>query len=193
MRWLPWSLVVLRLCLAPAIVVLATSTAAGFWLAAVVLVALLSDIYDGVLARHFACDTPRIRLADSLVDTVFYLGVLWALFLRVPATLLRYWPLLASLLMLEGLRYVVDLRKYGRAASYHSYLAKLWGLVMAAAVMSVLALGRWPGLLAASMLLGICSNIEGLCFSMLLPAWCNDVKSYKHAMTLRRQMRSSVI
>jgi phosphatidylglycerophosphate synthase len=189
MRWVPWSLVLLRLCLGPTIVFVAASMASGFWLAAIVFIALLSDIYDGVLARRWGCDTPHIRLADSLVDTVFYLGVLWALALRTPETLLRYWPLLAVLLALEGVRYVYDLRKFGRAASYHSYLAKIWGLVMACAVMAVLAFGRWPGLLAASMVLGICSNAEGLCFSIMLPTWRNDVKTCKHALALRRQMQ----
>ncbi len=160
-------------------------------LAALVFVALLTDIYDGVLARRMGCDTPAIRLADSLVDTVFYLGVLWALWIRVPHALQRYWPLLAVLLGLELVRYVLDLLKFGKAASYHSYLAKAWGLVMAVAVMVVLALDRATVLLAVAMVLGIASDVEGLVFSFMLPVWRNDVKTLRQALALRRQQRES--
>ncbi len=141
-----------------------------------------------MLARRYNVDTPSIRLADSMVDTVFYLGVLWALWRRAPGVLLRYWPLLALLLVLEVVRHLYDLLKFGKAASYHSYLAKLWGFVMALSVMGVLAWGRLGGLLVASMILGVCSNLEGLAFSILLPAWHNDVKTLRHALILRRQM-----
>ncbi|MBE7181529.1 MAG: CDP-alcohol phosphatidyltransferase family protein, partial [Terriglobus roseus] len=151
----PWSLVFLRLALAPGIVWAAAAQFDSRILSACVLVALLSDIYDGVIARRLGCDTAAIRVADSLVDTVFYLGVLVALWIRKPEVVRHEWPLLAILLMLEGVRYVVDLRKFGRSASYHSYLAKAWGLVMAIALILVFASSAGGLLLAAALVLGI--------------------------------------
>lgn len=81
---MPWSLVFLRFALAPIIVWAARAGYSGYVLSGIVLVALLSDIYDGVIARKLQCDTPAIRVSDSLVDTVFYLGVLAALWIRKP-------------------------------------------------------------------------------------------------------------
>ena len=192
MRAVPWSLVFLRLVLAPGIVWVATEPWPGTALSGCVLVALLSDIYDGVIARRLGCDTPAIRVADSLVDTVFYLGVLAALYLRRPLVVHREWPLLALLLTLEGARYMVDLRKFGRSASYHSYLAKVWGLVMAIALIVVFARSEGDSLLALALVLGILSDIEGLVISVILPQWAHDVKTIGRALVLRRTMRSRV-
>ena len=189
MRSLPWSLVLMRLLLAPAIVLLARSRASGFMLAAAVIVALVSDIYDGVIARRLGTDTAALRIADSLTDTVFYLGVLLALSIRVPQALQRFWPLLVVLLALEIIRYCYDLAKFGRMASYHSYLAKAWGLVMAVSVMIVFITGRFEILLVVSMLMGVLNNIEGLTFSLLLPVWRRDVKTITDAIAIRRLAR----
>ena len=183
---LPWSLVVLRLLLAPTVAGLAETRTKGVVLASIVFAALLSDIYDGVLARRWNVDTPAIRLADSLVDTVFYLGVLAAVWLRTPQVLRRYWPMLAILILLEGIRYAFDLYKFGKAASYHSYLAKTWGLVMAVAVMLVLGWGRGGWMIAASLALGIVCDMEGFTMSLILPVWRNDVKTVGRALAIRR-------
>ncbi|GAA3753043.1 hypothetical protein GCM10022270_09610 [Terriglobus aquaticus] len=181
-------MVVLRLALAPGIVWAAASGRPDAVLSVCVLIALLSDIYDGVIARRLGCDTPAIRVADSLVDTVFYLGVLAALWLRKAAVVRREWPLLAILLTLECVRYVVDLRKFGKSSSYHSYLAKTWGLVMAISLILVFAFSRGGLLLGIALVLGILCDVEGLAMSAILPQWQHDVKTIPRALALRRAM-----
>jgi phosphatidylglycerophosphate synthase len=188
MSFIPWSLVVLRSLLAPAIVLSARTHVPGTWLSAIVVAALISDIYDGVLARRWHCDTPAIRLSDSMVDTVFYLGVLWTLWIRVAYAIKAWWPLLAVLLALEATRFAFDFWKFGKASSYHSYLAKSWGLVMAIAVMVVLGTGRYGWLLAVAMCAGIVCDLEGLTMSAILPVWRNDVKTISRALTIRREL-----
>lgn len=181
-------MVVLRLALAPGIVWAAFAGYANGVLSGCVLVALVSDIYDGVIARRLGCDTPAIRVADSLVDTVFYLCVLAALWLRKPEVVRRERPLLAILLTLECVRYVVDLRKFGRSSSYHSYLAKTWGLVMVIALILVFAFSRGGILLGIALVLGILCDVEGLVMSAILPQWQHDVKTIPRALALRRAM-----
>lgn len=178
----------LRLALAPSIVWAAVARWPGSALSTIVLIALLSDIYDGVIARRLACETAAIRVADSLVDTVFYLGVLAALWLRKPEVVRSEWPLLAVLLSLECVRYLVDLSKFGKTASYHSYLAKVWGLVMAIALILVFASSAGGVLLVLALVLGIVSDMEGLIISLVLPRWQHDVKTISRALALRRAM-----
>jgi phosphatidylglycerophosphate synthase len=60
---------------------------AGGWLGAIV-VAALSDIYDGILARQWGGETELLRMSDSIADTVFFLGVVGTLWLREPQVLL---------------------------------------------------------------------------------------------------------
>ena len=188
LAWIPWSIVWLRVVLCPVIVAGAWRGWDGRWLGFIVLVALVDDIYDGVLARRWGCDTPAIRLADSLADTVFYLGVAAALWIREPQVLRGNWHLLAVLGSLELTRYAYDLWKFGKGASYHSYLAKAWGLVMAVGLIAVLSFGGPRWMVWVSILVGIAADCEGLTMSLMLPRWRNDVKTLGAAWRLRREM-----
>jgi CDP-diacylglycerol--glycerol-3-phosphate 3-phosphatidyltransferase len=186
----PWTMIGLRAALCP-LILWATHTGwIGRWLAAIVLFALVDDIYDGILARHWNCDTPTLRLADSIADTIFYLGVLGALWMRKPEVLRSNRFLFAAVLILEASRYLFDLSKFGKAASYHSYMAKAWGLLLAAAMVGVFAFDSLRSLVPLALLWGIAVNLEGLTMSMMLPRWKNDVKTVPVAWRLRRQMLS---
>lgn len=152
----------------------------------------LSDIYDGILARRWGTATAALRVGDSVADTVFYLGVLAAI-------VERHWPVLrdrlawlAALLLLEALRMVFDWAKYGRMASYHSYAAKLWGILLAVATVSVLCLDRAYWLVTIAMAWGILCDLEGLAMSLMLPEWAHDVKTLRWALLLRREMLAGV-
>jgi CDP-diacylglycerol--glycerol-3-phosphate 3-phosphatidyltransferase len=185
---LPWAMVWLRVALCPVIVLGARHGWDGKWLGFIVLAALVDDIYDGVLARRWGCATERLRRADSTADTVFYLGVAAALWLRQEQLLRVNWKLLALLGVLELLRYGFDWLKFGKTASYHSYLAKAWGLVMGAAVIGVLSFGGPRWLVSVSLMIGIASDVEGLAMSLMLPRWRNDVKTLAFAWKLRGEM-----
>jgi CDP-diacylglycerol--glycerol-3-phosphate 3-phosphatidyltransferase len=192
---IPWLMAGARAALGPVMVIGQACQWNGFALAGTILAALLSDIYDGVLARRWDCDTPAVRLFDSMADTVFYVCVAVALFLGQPVLWHAHEALLGVLLALESVRFAVDLTKFGKPSSYHSYLAKTWGLVLAVAVMCAFALhGQHAGvcgaLLDAGLGLGIVCDVEGLAMSVVLPAWRNDVKTLNAAWRLRREWLS---
>jgi CDP-diacylglycerol--glycerol-3-phosphate 3-phosphatidyltransferase len=67
---IPWLMAAARGALGPVMVIGQACQWNGFALAGTILAALLSDIYDGVLARRWHCDTPAVRLFDSMADTV---------------------------------------------------------------------------------------------------------------------------
>jgi phosphatidylglycerophosphate synthase len=185
---IPWALIVLRMLGCPLIVLGAMRGWAGEWLGAIVVVALLSDIYDGVLARRWGGETAALRLSDSVADTIFYLGVLWALWLKEPGVLRGSWQLFVALFSFEALRYVFDFWKFGKAASYHSYLAKAWGLLIAVAVVGVFSFDGMRPMIRVALIFGIVVNLEGLAMSLMLPRWKNDVKTLGRAWELRKTM-----
>jgi phosphatidylglycerophosphate synthase len=192
-RLIPWTMVIARGVMGPLIVVATWRGVAGWVLGVIVIAMLLDDIADGMLARRWGCETPRLRLWDSCCDTVFYLGTAAAVWLRAPETLRANWGPIAVLFGLEGLRYGLDFVKFGKAASYHSYLAKLWGLVLAGAIVCVLVRGgpAWVIMLAA--ILGIVVNLEGLAMSVLLPYWQNDVSTLAKAIRIRASAKSEAV
>jgi CDP-diacylglycerol--glycerol-3-phosphate 3-phosphatidyltransferase len=186
MRRVPFALVVLRLCLAP--VLLATV----WWhpdrtlFAACLVGALLSDYFDGVIARRLGVATPALRRLDSATDTIFYVCALLAALVTAYDLVRPYFPALAVLLLVEVLRYAYDLRKFGKEASYHMWSSKLWGLLLFIGMGALLVLhrGGWPVALAIGW--GIAADLEGLAISMTLHAWQNDVPTIWHARRLAK-------
>lgn len=185
---IPWFLILLRVLLCPLILLGAWHRWPGVWLAMIVFVALVSDIYDGVLARRWGNETPALRVSDSIADTIFYLGVAGTLWILMPEVLRsnKYWFIL--LFGLEGFRYVFDFLKYRKTASYHSYLAKLWGVVLAVAMIGVFAFSGSEFFVRTALGVGIAVNLEGLAMSLMLPRWKNDVKTLWAAWRLRYSM-----
>lgn len=185
-------MVVFRLGLGPFLAIVAIWCAhPEAWLGIMIAAGFLSDVYDGILARRWGTDTARLRLADSIADTVFYLSVLAAVLVRHgPVLRERIW-LLAAVLALEASRMVFDLVKFRRMASYHSYTAKLWGILLAAAATALLCFNRGFWILTLALAWGILCDLEGLAMSILLPQWARDVKSLRRAFALRRQMQAS--
>src|SRR5580704_8833789 len=174
-----WVMAAARAALGPVLIAGAACSWNGFALAGMVVGAMVSDIYDGVLARRWRCDTAGVRLFDSIADTVFYLCTAAALWMSQPQLWRSYGGFLVVLLVLEAVRFAFDFAKFGRPASYHSYLAKLWGLVMAIAVVGVFALHRSNVLVPAALVLGILCDVEGVAMSLLLPAWRKDIKTIR--------------
>ncbi|HTC73986.1 MAG TPA: CDP-alcohol phosphatidyltransferase family protein [Edaphobacter sp.] len=187
-RHIPWMMAAARAALGPVLIAGAACFWNGFVLAGMVVGALVSDIYDGVLARRWRCDTAGVRLFDSMADTVFYLCMAVALWVSEPQLWRSYGGLLVVLLVLELVRFTFDFAKFGKPASYHSYMAKLWGLVMAVAVIAVFALDRSNVLVPTALVLGILCNLEGLAMSLVLPVWRKDVKTFAVAWRIRRRV-----
>ena len=100
--------------------------------------------------------------------------------------------MIAVLFALEAARYIFDLKKFGRAASYHSYMAKAWGLILAAAMVGVFAFEGFRLLVPIAAAWGILVNLEGLTMSIMLPRWKNDVKTLGRAWQIRKSMLSEV-
>jgi CDP-diacylglycerol--glycerol-3-phosphate 3-phosphatidyltransferase len=175
-----------RAALGPVMVLGAACGWNGMAMAGMVVVALVSDIFDGVLARRWSCDTSAVRLFDTIADTFFYLGAGLALWLVRPEVWRKNAVLLAVLVGMEVFRIGFDCAKYGKMASYHSYVAKIWGLVLATAVVTAFARGDTGGLMTLALAWGVVCQVEGLAMSLMLREWHRDVKTIGAALQLRR-------
>lgn len=183
--WLPLALTVLRLLLAPLVLALAAWQPLPAAFGACLAAALLSDVFDGVLARRLGQASASLRRLDSLADSVFYGACLWAIWRLQPQVLRSHTLPLLLLLGLEALRYAYDWLRFRREASYHTWSAKLWGLLLFLACWWVLVRGAdgWP--VGAALFIGIAADVEGLLISALLPCWRHDVPTLVHALRLR--------
>lgn len=116
--WLPAILVSFRAMLGLGVIVISQLSRSGFLLASCIVLALLSDVFDGVLARRWHIDTENLRRWDTRADTLFYACVLFVVWLRYPTAIEHRWLLIAGLLTAEAANHVIAIAKFGRHASY---------------------------------------------------------------------------
>ena len=183
---IPWSMTLGRVLFAPLLIWLVAHHRTGWPVATCILLETLLDVFDGIVARRLGVATPLLRRMDSLVDTIFYIAVLYCAAAYHLAALRQRWPLLGLLLALEAARYIFDYVKFHREAAYHMYSAKAWGLVLGAAVIALLAFDRAGWLLSAALVVGIVSDCEGLAISLLLHESVEDVPHVFRAMQVKR-------
>ena len=184
-RRVPLSLTIARALIAPVVVLGALYHPSPTLFAGCLIFALVSDVFDGIIARRLGIATPRLRRMDSVADTIFYVSALFAAWHLHAAELRRHLAPIVVLLLLEMARYAFDYLKFRREASYHMWSSKFWGLTLFFAFFMLLArnTGGWP--LSLAIYAGIAADIEGFAISLILRAWRADVPSFVHAMRLR--------
>jgi phosphatidylglycerophosphate synthase len=186
MTRIPWLLVGLRFAIAPLLLLDALDgQTSGLFLLGYVL-AVLSDIFDGIIARRLGVSTVSLRKADSWADICLYLCVAVSTWLVYPAVIIAFQiPLLVAIMFQLSL-FVTSLIKFGQLPSFHTYTAKAWGISLFIAVVSLFGFGNATALWFA---VGLClvNSIEEIVMTLILPQWTHDVLSLVHALKLRNQ------
>ena len=185
MRHIPLALTTLRALLAPVVVLLALTWPVPWAFAVCLVVAFLSDLFDGIIARRLGVATPGLRRLDSIADSIFYVAALFAAWHLHRSALRDHVAGLGILAALELARYAFDLRKFGKEASYHMWSSKLWGLALFAGFFALLVFGEERVAVPIAIWLGVVADIEGLAISVTLREWRNDVPTIFHARRLR--------
>ena len=186
----PLLLTALRALLAPVVVFLAIYEPMPTAFGVCLVVAFLSDIFDGVIARRLGVATPGLRRLDSVADSIFYAAAVFAAWHLYPAAITDRSVPLGVLLLLELARYAFDFIKFGREASYHMWSSKLWGIALFAGFFELLALGRAGLAVSIAVYVGIIADLEGLAISIRLRQWQTDVPTILHALRLERGART---
>lgn len=183
---LPWSLVALRLALGPILLISALDGQTGLPFVFGLALAILSDILDGIFARRLGVATQRLRRADSLVDSIFFLFVALAAWIAHREVLLAHGPLLAAMLALSLLSQLPALIKFRRAAAFHAYSAKASGLTLLAAGVALFGYGVGGLILDLALWIAILSHLERIAIALILPTWQTDIAWLGTALHLRR-------
>ncbi|MGB3491531.1 MAG: CDP-alcohol phosphatidyltransferase family protein [Elainellaceae cyanobacterium] len=184
--WIPVSLVMLRCAIAPFLLWDAWDGHVSPLFLVGYGVAVVSDIFDGIIARRLGVSTEKLRTADSWADRWLYVCVAIAAWLTHADVIRAFqWPLL-TVVGLQALWWVVNLAKYGRPASYHTYSAKAWGLSLIAMAIALFGYGTGGLALWIAVVLGCLHTLEEIAMTLLLPTWHHDVLSIVHAVRLRR-------
>jgi CDP-diacylglycerol--glycerol-3-phosphate 3-phosphatidyltransferase len=186
---LPHCLIAFRAACAPLLFVLACFGAPGSAIAAILMAALLSDIFDGVIARRLGIATPALRRADTMVDTLFYCAAGLAVWTAVPGAFGDVRVALPLLVLIHISRATFEIAKFGRVAAYHMWSSKLLGLLLAGGMMLTFVTGRPSIVLLWGVRLAVANELEGFALSAILPAWQADVPSLAHGLSAAMRSR----
>jgi len=178
---------VLRIGLAPLLLVLASHGAAHAFTACLAL-ALLTDIADGKIARWLGQTSLLGARLDSWGDLLLYLALpvcgvlLRPEFVRAEAT----W--FAVAVASAFVPVALGLVRFGRLTSYHTRGAKAAAYLLGGSTLAAFAGGPgWPFRIATAAF--VCAEAEEIAITLVLPCWRANVRSLTHALVLRRAAR----
>lgn len=190
---LPMALVLLRVAIAPCLLWDALDGYITPWFLVGYVVAVLSDIFDGIIARRLGVSNATLRRADSWADVALYLCIAAAAWWVHPDLVLAFRLPLLTVVAVQALWWLVNLVKYGKPASYHTYSAKLWGLTLLVATLALFGFNSGGIALWVAILVGIVHTLEEIVMTLLLPTWQHDVLSVVHALRLCRELSTTQI
>ncbi len=184
---IPFALILLRLLLAPVVVIVAVFYPAHIYLIGIACcVAIVSDVLDGVIARRLGIATEQLRIWDSIIDSVFWLSACWCVWISFPLFVLQYKWLIIVLVSMELLPDIIYLFRFGRMGCAHSYGAKFFSLFIFI-LFCCLFFANYTGIIFwIATVLGILANTDEILIAILLPSRICDVPSSYHARLIRK-------
>lgn len=157
------------------------------WVAIILLtIGLLTDIFDGIIARQLHISTITLRRLDSTIDQIFFICFAIATYMQCPDFFKANILNLLMLLGLEGLTYVVCFLRFKKEIATHSIGAKIWTLFLFATLVQIIAQCQSVVLFNIFFWLGVVTRVEIMGIVLVLKNWTNDVPSIYHAIQLRQ-------
>lgn len=187
-KYFPYSLILFRFLLAPAMILLALQKgdSASFWLVLMIYLGLLSDIFDGIVARNLGVADAKLRRLDSQTDLVFWISVGVTSWLVHPEIVSAYKIPIIFLFSSEAACYLVSFIRFGKETCTHAWLSKFFGLCMLAAFTSLIGFGHGGFPFVFALVVGYLSHLDRILITLIIPEWTHDIPSTYHATLLRK-------
>ncbi|MFL5745350.1 MAG: CDP-alcohol phosphatidyltransferase family protein [Niastella sp.] len=184
---IPFSLVIFRLLLAPVMIIWTLQThQSGWFLVTCLWAGMISDIFDGIIARNLGVASNSLRKWDANVDIVFWLAAGVSIWLLNGRLIQDHLYFIIVLFILEPVSDLINFFKFRKSGCAHNWLSKLWGLMLLVTFTLLLA-GFEPVVLFRICLInGLISQIDRIIISSLLPKPECDIPSAYHAWLRRK-------
>ncbi|WP_294283317.1 CDP-alcohol phosphatidyltransferase family protein [uncultured Chryseobacterium sp.] len=188
MKKLPYILIAVRFILAPVILLLAygKDERSSFLILSLMYFGLLTDIFDGIIARKAGVSSEKLRRLDSQTDLVFWLSLGVAAYLLNLELIKSEWKGIALLFTMEALCYIISWFRFGKETCTHAWLSKLWGLSLLLALTFLIGFQKTGWAFDLTVILGFISHVDVILIIILLPKWQYDVPSSYHAWRIRK-------
>lgn len=151
------------------------------------LVSYSTDAIDGYLARKLKISSARGSQLDSIGDQVtFAMGLIGLVVFETDfitenliLILIAFVPYLFQM--------ILAIIKYGKATSFHTYLAKVSAVVQAVFILWLLFFGPVYWLFYFMVFLGLLETLEEITLIFMYDKWVSDVKGFFFALKDKRR------
>ncbi|MBD2523514.1 CDP-alcohol phosphatidyltransferase family protein [Nostoc sp. FACHB-133] len=184
---IPTGLVLFRFLISPFLLLDALDGKTSIWFIVGFVAAFLSDIFDGIIARRLGVSTAQLRQADSWADVCLFSCIFISAWIVHQDILVTYSVPLLMIVFAQLLWWVVNLVKYGKPASYHTYSAKFWGITLFIAIIALFGFDYAGVALWLTCIAGTIHSVEEIAMTLILPVWTHDVLSIFHALNIRQE------
>ncbi|WP_379965873.1 CDP-alcohol phosphatidyltransferase family protein [Epilithonimonas sp. UC225_85] len=187
MKNIPYILITVRFLLAPIIFLLAYFEIENSPILVLILMyfGLLTDIFDGIIARKVGVSSEKLRRLDSQTDLVFWLSIGFATYFLNPEIIQEHWKSISLIFGMEALCYIISLWKFGKETCTHAWLSKFWGLSLLIAFTYLIGFSEAGWAFYICVILGFISHFDVILIILILPKWHFDVPSSFHAWKIR--------
>jgi len=149
----------------------------SIWIVILMIIGLLTDIFDGIIARKLNVATEKLRLWDSNVDQFFWLIVIGSIFFLNWKFVNENITLISTVILFEIVCYLLSYFKFRKSIATHSILAKIWTISLLVFLIDLClnSTSQLPFYFCIG--LGIISRFEIGLMILKLNKWTTDVPS----------------
>lgn len=184
----PQALILTRALLVPVMLTLAWTMGrpAAWWIVSLMFLGLLTDIFDGIVARKQKLSTENLRRIDSQVDLIFWLSIGGCVWILYPELILSNKYFIALIVVMEGLCYAVSLIRFGKETCTHAFLSKLWAISLLVTFTAMIGFGTAGIPFMITVIMAFVSHVDVILIMLILPKWQHDIPSSYHAWLIRQ-------
>ena len=150
---------------------------------------MISDIFDGIIARKLGVATNNLRKWDANVDILFWLAAGVSIWILNGQLLKDHLYIIIALFIMEPVSDLINFIKFRKSGCAHNWLSKTWGILLLITFTFLLAGVQPIVLFRICLVVGLISQIDRIIISSLLPGPECDIPSCYHAW-LRRKGRT---
>ncbi len=185
---IPLILIYTRLVLGLTIIILSIVSIRNYKEIAIILLTLglLTDIFDGIIARKLNVSSQKLRRLDSTVDQVFFISVAIASYIQCKDFFNTNALKLTILFSIEAITYLVSFIKFRKEIATHTIGAKVWTLFLFSTLIEIIFHCKSIILFELCFWIGLFTRFEIIAIIIVLKKWTNDVPTFYHALLLRK-------
>lgn len=149
--------------------------------------AMITDLFDGSLARLLDHTTELGAKLDSMADFLIALAIIpcvWWLWPHIIEAEFNYFMLI---LLGSTLQLSCSLVKFRKAPSYHTWSSKAATFLLSTTLIIMLFTQTTTAPFRFSAILHLTSTVESVLITIVLPRWSYNVTSIWHALSLAKQ------